>query len=409
MKTTLVQKNGGINVETLEETDQIFSLTGNGENPDLVCFSHLRWNFVYQRPQHLMSRFAKICRTFFIEEPIFGEHEQRYDIRHEEDKLWVIVPHLPNGLNETEVNSRLTALVSEVLRDQNINRYVFWYYTPMSLNYTREFDPEVVVYDCMDELSAFKFAPESLKQLEKELLEKAQIVFTGGQSLYEFKKKFHHNIFPFPSSIDRRHFQAARYINEDQADQEHVPHPRFGFYGVVDERFDIELLRDVSSKRPDWHFVIIGPVVKIDPETLPQGPNIHYLGMKTYEQLPLYISHWDVAMVLFARNESTRFISPTKTPEYLAAGRPVISTSIKDVVDLYGSEKMVHIADTADEFIAAAIKIFEESDHSAWLEDVDVFLAGNSWDKTWTSMLHLINMIDKDKTITENPKKEAHV
>jgi UDP-galactopyranose mutase len=291
----------------------------------------------------------------------------------------------------------------------NIQHFVFWYYTPMALCYSRDFQPAMTVYDCMDELSAFRFAPPMLVQLEEELLKKADVVFTGGHSLYEHKKKFHHNIFPFPSSIDRTHFNAARFIREDPEDQKDIPHPRFGFYGVVDERFDIELLSEVAKRRPDWHFVIIGPVVKIDPATLPQSHNIHYLGQKTYDQLPLYISQWDVAMVLFARNESTRFISPTKTPEYLAAGRPVISTSIKDVVDLYGKRGIIHIADTADEFIDAAQKISAE-DRREWQQEADAFLHGNSWDKTWTSMVQLMNMVLETRSVnSENKKEEAHV
>ncbi|HEX6730013.1 MAG TPA: glycosyltransferase, partial [Pyrinomonadaceae bacterium] len=179
------------------------------------------------------------------------------------------------------------------------------------------------------------------------------------------------------------------------SDQSSIPHPRLGFFGVIDERFDIELLEQVAAARPDWNFVIIGPIVKIDPESLPKHSNIHYLGPKKYDELPDYLAGWDIALLLFARNESTRFISPTKTPEYLAAGKPVISTSIKDVIRPYGELNLVEIADTADKFIEAAENILSSSasSRSEWLGRVDKFLADVSWDKTWAQMSELIDSV----------------
>jgi UDP-galactopyranose mutase len=168
-----------------------------------------------------------------------------------------------------------------------------------------------------------------------------------------------------------------------------------GYLGVIDERFDIELLNSLATKRPDWHFLMIGPVIKIHPQILPRQANIHYLGLKKYEELPRYLGGWDIALLLFARNESTRFISPTKTPEYLAAGKPVISTSIRDVVRPYGDMKLVRIADTPEEVVTAAEEIFAGSKESntAWLASVDDFLAHTSWDKTWDQMSLLLDQV----------------
>ncbi|MGZ3849477.1 MAG: glycosyltransferase [Flavisolibacter sp.] len=274
--------------------------------------------------------------------------------------------------------------------NMQINRYFSWYYTPMALPFTEHLTPELVIYDCMDELSAFKFAPPELTTREKDLFKKADLVFTGGHSIYESKKNSHHNIHPFPSSIDKHHFGAARSVKKDPPDQEAIPHPRFGFFGVVDERFDIELLDKVAYARPGWHFVILGPIVKIDPATLPRHSNIHYLGGKKYEELPSYIAGWDVAIIPFAMNESTRFISPTKTPEYLAAGKPVISSPIRDVVSPYGDKKLVHIAADAEDFIKAAESELNKKRTNDWLKKVDAFLAFNSWDRTWGQMVRHI-------------------
>lgn len=377
---------------------------------DLICFSHLRWNFVYQRPQHLFSRFGSHLRTFFIEEPVFTGAQPALDIQFAPEGIYIITPQLPHGLSEEAVTAQMRSLLNKLLLEKEVDEYVLWYYTPMAFQFSDHLQPQMTVYDCMDELSAFKFAPAALKQLEKDLLTRADLVFTGGVSLYEHKKQQHQNIYPFPSSIDYDHFYQARHANADPADQQGIPHPRIGFYGVVDERFDIDLLDQASAQRPHWHFVILGPVVKIDPASLPQRPNIHYLGGKSYKELPAYLSGWDIAMIPFARNESTRFISPTKTPEYLASGKPVISTSIRDVVDPYGKNSLVHIADTAEAFVAAGERILQQQDSNEWLQQVDNFLANNSWDNTWSAMMQLMNMTIKDKS-TKNTKKnkEAYV
>jgi UDP-galactopyranose mutase len=369
------------------------TFTPPGET-DLVCFSHLRWDFVYQRPQHLLSRCARQRRVFFVEEPIFGNCSMRLDVREADPGVHVVVPHLPEGLrSEVAINAVMKEMTRQLFIDHDINKYVFWYYTPMALSFTDHFNPLASVYDCMDELSAFKGAHSDLPALEKQLFRQVDLVFTGGQSLYEVKRGQHPAVYAFPSSIDASHFGKARTAVNEPEDQAHIPHPRLGFFGVIDERFDVQLLDEVAGKRPDWNFVIIGPIVKIHPDTLPKHANIHYLGGKKYNELPDYLAGWDIALLLFARNESTRFISPTKTPEYLAAGKPVISTSIRDVVRPYGEMRLVEIIDTADEFIAAAEKLLSKSDRSEWLLKVDAFLENISWDKTWAQMSDLIDEV----------------
>ena len=374
----------------------------NPSNPDLICFSHLRWDFVYQRPQHLLKRCAQERRVFFVEEPIFDNGSMRLDISERDPNLKVVVPHLPQGLSSDVAKTAvLHDMIQRMLVENNIHQYLAWYYTPMALDFTRHLKPLAVIYDCMDELSAFKGAPECLTLRERELFQMADLVFTGGQSLYEAKRDQHRSIFAFPSSIDRAHFGQARGEITEPADQQDIPHPRLGFFGVVDERFDVALLDEASRLRPDWHFVIIGPVVKIDPEILPKRENIHYLGGKSYQDLPAYIAGWDVALLLFAQNESTRFISPTKTPEYLAAGKPVVSTPIRDVVYPYGQMGLVRIANDAPELVAAANELLQsEADRKAWLATVDEFLAHMSWDETWSRMSRLIDETVATKTRT---------
>jgi len=388
-----------------------YTPTGRVRKPDLIVFSHLRWDFVYQRPQHLLKRCARERRVFFVEEPVFDNGSMRLEVNERDTDLKIVVPHLPEGLQSAVAKTAvLHDMIQRLLVENNIHQYLAWYYTPMALDFTRHLKPLAVIYDCMDELSGFKGAPQCLVQRERELFKLADLVFTGGQSLYEAKREQHRAVFAFPSSIDREHFAQARATTVDPEDQANIPHPRIGFFGVVDERFDIELLDEVSRRRPDWHFVIIGPVVKIDPASLPQRENIHYLGGKSYQDLPAYLAGWDVASLLFAQNDATRFISPTKTPEYLAAGKPVVSTPIRDVVSPYGDMGLVRIAKDATEFVNVVAELLNSdvSRESRWLKTVDGFLATMSWDETWARMSRLIDDTLESKTRRALRAKAAH-
>lgn len=363
----------------------------------LICFSHLRWDFVFQRPQHLLSRFAKHTTVYFFEEPVFDSQTENYlSVSKKLDKLTVVTPHLCTDIKAEDVNATLIVLLDKFFLGTKLDNWTFWYYTPMAYAFTSKYKPKLIVYDCMDELSAFKFAPKELISLEKKLMSKADLVFTGGHSLYESKKKQHTNIFPFPSSIEKKHFAQAKVQKEQPSDQANIPGPRIGFFGVIDERLDIELIRGIADRRPDWQLIIIGPVVKISPDILPKNSNIHYLGQKSYAELPAYLSGWNVALIPFQLNESTRFISPTKTPEYLAAGVPVVSTPIKDVINPYGIKNLVHIGSTATDFIRGIERELKESKNKKWISDVDKFLKEISWDKTHSEMIRHMQMTLKN-------------
>ncbi len=355
---------------------------------DLVCFSHLRWSFVFQRPQHLLSRYARERRVFYVEEPVFTDDSgDRLEVAKSAEGVHVVVPHLSHATPDPEAAQ--ATLLSGLFEREAISRYVLWYYTPMALPLGRDLTPLATVYDCMDQLVAFKNAPPLMVERECELFAKADVVFTGGHSLFEEKKGKHSNVHAFPSSVDVPHFARARAPQAEPEDQKILMHPRLGFYGVIDERMDLELLAGVARARPAWNLVLIGPLAKLDEEELPRAPNIHYLGSKTYAELPGYAAGWDVALLPFARNESTEFISPTKTPEYLAAGLPVVSTSIRDVVRPYEELGLVSIADSVEAFTAACDTVLKEWPGER-LNKADAFLAQLSWDKTWREMASLV-------------------
>jgi UDP-galactopyranose mutase len=388
------RKNRSLDFQKIRNGKNITNSLQNGNDlkiKDILCFSHLRWNFVFQRPQHLLSRWAKETRVFYFEEPVLGDFENNFlkTIYSKDLNLTILTPHIRENSQEKETNIFLKESVNQIIKWYNISDYLLWYLTPMAIEFSSDLKPKGVVYDSMDELSMFKGAHPNILPNENKLFKIADVVFTGGYSLYEYKKHRHHNIHPIPSSIDQNHFNSGSG-NPDPSDQAKIPHPRVGFFGVLDERMDIELVNGLALKMPDIHFIMIGPVVKIDPSLLPKHKNIHYLGQKSYEELPSYLAHWDVATLPFAKNDSTRFISPTKIPEYLAAGKQVVSTSIRDVVMPYGEEGMVEIADNVEDFSSAIERILKGKENPAWELMVREHLKGNSWDLTWLKMKNII-------------------
>ena len=387
----------------------------NGSNKpsnklSILCFSHLRWDFVFQRPQHLLTHASKTYPVFFIEEPIFEQTSANKLKCRTEDNVTICTPVLSTEVKGEEIDSVLESLVMQKLEELSIIKYISWYYTPMAISFTAQLRPELVVYDCMDELSAFAGAPPQMIENEKILLDKADIVFTGGRSLYEAKKYIHDNVYLFPSSIDTKHYaiNSKEYVNYSKSDSANVS-KKIGYFGVIDERFDIPLLDEISKLKPEWNFIIVGPVVKISPDILPNRSNIFYTGQKTYEELPEIINSWDAAIIPFARNKSTEYISPTKVLEYLAAGKPVVSTSIRDIVMPYGVNNIVKIADEPGEFVKALESSFNCKDDQEWKNKVNSLLEKTSWSKTWKEMENIIQESLTKSHINKTERNKQYV
>jgi glycosyltransferase involved in cell wall biosynthesis len=364
-----------------------------GTRPALLCLSHLRWKFVFQRPQHLLTRAAKDFRVFFFEEPQFGATRAPIlESTPAEGGVTVLTPVLPEELSATAAVDAQRHLLDGFIATLSSMPRVGWYYTPMALRFSDHVRFPTCVYDCMDELSGFLGAPAELGAFERRMFEKADIVFTGGHSIYEAKRDSHDNIHAFPSSIDTAHFRPARLkAVPEPADLDSIARPRIGYFGVIDERLDLRLLESVAELLPQWQFVMVGPVAKIDPASLPRRDNVHWLGGKAYGELPAYLAGLDVGWMPFALNAATRFISPTKTPEFLAAGLPVVSTPIADVVRTWGAPGLVHIAATAEETVAAIARALASGRSAERLASVDAKLATTSWDATWNRMAALVD------------------
>ena len=369
------------------------------KNFDFVVFSHLRWDFVLQRPQHLMGRFAKDHRVIFIEEPVpveftkENENANYWEIRNGADNIFVCRAHTSeatHGFSDPQI-AAMQRMMPDLIRRLQIENHAVWFYTPMALPLIEHFTPKAVVYDCMDELSAFLHAPKELIDREQKLLKLADLVFTGGPSLYRAKKHHHPNVHCFSSSVDAKHYAVARPGSKIEAeDQKNLSKPRLGYFGVIDERVDLQILDQMAKTHPEWEICMVGPVVKIDPASLPKHANLHYFGQRQYADLPSYLAGWDVCLLPFARNESTKFISPTKILEYMASERMIVSTSITDVEEPYGH--IAYLGDTPAGFTAACESAMKVSpgERARRVDAMRQVLSKTSWDSTAALMLELI-------------------
>lgn len=362
-------------------------------NFDLVCFSDLRWNYLFDRPQHLMSHAAQSRRVYFFEDPVFTASRDAINL--EETPCGVIVARPHVIAQESEADKKLTELMKEFFAQNVDPNYVLWYYSKKAVQWTRELSPISIVYDCVSDLSAQN--DSQLSKLEDELFKKATLVFAGGQSLYEAKFDKHPHVYPFPNRVELGDFEAARVPHADPPDQSRIPHPRLGFYGRIDKRLDLELISKVAADKPEWQLVFIGPI-EMESNELPQGTNIHYLGLKEYSELPAYIAGWDVAIIPFAETDSTRTLNPTKTAEYLASATPVVSTPIPDVVRPFSLKGLVRIADNSEKFVESCQSCID-SGSPVDQEYIDNFLHLASWDDTWNKMAkHLKDAVNSKLT-----------
>jgi hypothetical protein len=334
--------------------------------PPLIVLSHVRWGAVLQRPQHLLTRLACHFDVYFVEEPVFADADPALMSATHQNGVEVLTPRtkeFASGFHDSQLEA-MRPLLADFMMSRGLSEPLVWLTTPMALPLVADLEPRAVVYDCMEDLASARFAPAELAVREKALMAMADVVLTGGPSLHEAREGRHPNLHCLPNAVDAAHFAPANLDGDDVesavADELHrgMPHPRLGFFGAIDERLDLELVAALADQRPDWQIVMVGPVVAIASTTLPQRPNIRWVGLQRHEALPHLMSHWDVCLLPLALDESTRFASPASTLEYLAGGKPVISTPIRDVISLHGAA--VHIAKDAGQFVAAIEDLLDE-------------------------------------------------
>lgn len=367
---------------------------------DLVVASHLRWSFVWQRPQQLLSRLAQNHRILFIEEPVYADASRGAlspQLAVALPNLMVLTPQVEQErCGDTPLwlwpeQERITAQIKNTLSLLEFDRSVLWFYTPTPEFLVDVVKPKMLTYDVMDELANFKFAPPQLKERERRLLTRSSVVFTGGASLYDAKRRFNPNTHLFASGVDGAHYERACNPNTEAPEwMEQIPGPRAVYIGVIDERLDYDLIAAMANARPEIQFLMCGPIVKVDPAALPQGPNLHYPGQQAYADLPRILKGADVCLMPFARNEATKYISPTKTLEYMATHRPIVSTPIKDVERFYSD--IVYLADSAEDFIACIDAALSEApaDRARKRLREEKILAEQAWDAIAENMRTLL-------------------
>ena len=366
---------------------------GDGrESFPIIVHCHLRWDFVWQRPQQIFSRLARNHRVLFIEDPVIAEGEPRLAIDEPYPNLVRIVPQIPQHLAvnadkdaEIFLPQIKKALDEHPLLAGRFEQPLHWFYSPMPApGYMGQFNAVGVVYDCMDELANFRFAPPDIADRERFVMSRADVVFTGGYQLFESKSRFHDNVHFYGCGVDVEHYGKARdEATEVPAAVLAAPGPRFGYFGVIDERLDYELIAALAEHFPAASVVMAGPVVKVDPNELPQHENIHWLGQQRYEDLPAIVKGFDVCLMPFALNEATKYINPTKTLEYMAGGKPIVSTAVADVVRNF--TPIVDVARSPAEFVDAVERAWRQADADLIAQGIE--RAQNaSWDATVESM-----------------------
>lgn len=375
----------------------------------IVVFSHLRWGFVWQRPQQFLSRFAKKHPVLFFEEPFFDRPEgSEPDVSYHRvmPNVTVATPHMAASWGTNPEMPHMLrkfarAAIERMNEDGSFDRPLLWYYSPMDSSWSLgHIENRGIVYDSMDELSQFSGAPRSLMANEQRLMDHSDIVFTGGYELWTKKKQRHGNAHFFGCGVEYSHFSKAQDSGTSiPPDIDFMKRPILGWFGVVDERVDYALLAEMARMRQHWSFAIVGPVVKMDPNLLPHAPNLFWLGQRDYQVLPNYCRAFDVNMMAFAINAATEFINPTKALEYLATGKPVISTPVKDVVRQYSD--LVEIARTPEEFIKAAERALENPDQDRIQRGIEKAKA-SSWEATVATMQRLIR-----EAITPKDRRSA--
>lgn len=372
----------------------------SGHGTPLIVHSHLRWDFVWQRPQHILTRLAADAPVFFLEEPIFLDDigEGGIEVTQPSPNVYRAVPRLPGSFRSdydaaiAEVRSLALATLGRGELASRFEAPVQWFYTPMPAPAMLGAFHEVgVVYDCMDELSKFRFAPPDLVRREHLLMEAADIVFTGGRRLWEAKAKHHRNVHFFGCGVDNEHFARARDARtafpDDMAWVHEVDGPIAGYYGVIDERLDYDLIAQLAASDPSLHVVMVGPTAKVDPAALPQASNLHWMGQRSYGELPNYVRAFNVCLMPFALNEATEYINPTKTLEYMAAGRPIVSTAVPDVVRNF--TPVVRVARDAGDFVYGVMLDARHPNAGRIADGINMARA-HSWDATVRAMRDLM-------------------
>ncbi|MBN1593755.1 MAG: glycosyltransferase [Candidatus Coatesbacteria bacterium] len=285
-------------------------------------------------------------------------------------------------INLKTISSLISAALPRIDAD---GRPVLWFYAPRFAPIIDSLDHAAVVYDIMDEHSAFGFARRETMELERRLLESADVVFAGTNALAERKAEFAPDIKYYPCGVEFDHFSSALGGSLPvPAALSEVEGPVIGYFGAVDDRLDFDMIFAVARAYPEWNFLLAGPWLSSRQRSeLETTGNIILPGLVDYSELPAYLARFDVAILPFVLNKLTLHIHPTKALEYLASRTPVISTAIPDVVKFYSG--IIDIVSTADEFASAVERALEKPNEDA-IERGFELARSSSWENMVENM-----------------------
>jgi len=365
--------------------------------PVFILASIIQWYEVWQRPQHFASNLSRKYKTCYIS-PVPVHHivgqvhvwlSRR--LKRLAQRLWVFVPLLLPGENKVGLIRALNRLLwvgyaKEAALRLGTARPVVWINFPFNPRLAKSLSPRAVVYDVMDEFVEFSIAPRKARRMEEEVLNRASFVSTGTYALYEKKTALHPHVRYIPCGVDFELFNSV--VKRKPPRPQDFPKARapvFGYFGTLNERIDAELIEEVARRRPGWLFVLIGPIQRSYGGTRQLG-NVYYLGLKPYKLLPTYLAHFDVCTMPYRITEATKSISPVKLLEYFAAGKPVITTRIPDVLRFY--ESLVWVVDGADDFITKGEALLRmiQSGHLSYDQYVEV-ARQRSWEQMAEQMV----------------------
>ncbi len=368
-------------------------VVGNGY--PIVCFSDISWNVKFQRPHQLFSQAKRINIIIFIEKPLLQRSgKPNHFISRVSDNILILTPVITDEDPESTIHETVEQLLTEKLKSHNTTEYICWYYSPKAINYSQKLTPKLIIFDCMDECCGYEGADTEVNESEKKLLEVTDLVFTGGRSLCNAKKLLHKNVHLFPDSIDYERFNG----NTKQAKKNIIKKPaaKIGYFGVIDERLDLNLLDKIAANKPKWKFEIAGPIVENMHGKLPERKNITFTGDIRDEEIPSIIGEWDAAILPYSKNNSTENTAPSRLLVYFAANKNIVSTSINDIVHYFGENGMVRIADEPDDFVKALEAAIKYKPEAEWQKKVDSIIRKTTWEKTWNGMSKKINKLLSD-------------
>lgn len=386
---------------------------------DIISFGDMQWDGPWMSRHHIVSRLARTSRVINVSPPLYirdllkGRKDHSQTLLQVAPNLWQYQP--PWFLPRT--HRRRAARLLETLQALHLRRTwsrlgfrapIYYVWHPSYLGLLNRLPRSFTCYHCYDKYSAFSGVtdPAQVTRSEEGLAEKADLILATSRALaddlVEMSGKYAHYV---PHGVDYDFIEKATGRDQTPDDMQQIPRPRIGYTGRINSKVDLALLDAVAASRPDWSFVLVGPLdsrplelLKIF-ERIQSRPNVYVLGNKPRHEVPVYIAAVDVGMICYRTDMWVRYGNPLKMYEYLACGKPVVATDIGSTREL---SEMVHIASTPDEWVAAIESCLRLDNEEARARRRE-FARANSWDSRVEHISRLIARALQNANPTASP------